>query len=381
MKVSHAKPLCCLVLSLGMLFTVFTVSGVQAGITFPVNDDVAPAQKPLVVKTLESRKAQLSRRFSLDSESVAVSKRLQDNDIVQSGSCGGRCDFASTMIQAFKDHRPVVITPDLIWMMVLLGFSTHINQNPEEYRHLFVDHDGKKPLCIVGADRDPSVLSRQFCDLIEKNIKDEQLAGTLCRPFSTSEDDDITAFHMSLMSTEQEYFDYYVLMSGIPSVTLEGTPEDWRDLKERFDYLRKYDLEWWVDALSPVLEKIEMTASCNDPGEVDKTFWRGIVKYYTHGEGSGSVPELNGWITNLYPYVWHGKLVRNKYFVTGNLSDSASYSRGFNPAVLSPSVAKVPIVCDEVKVLYTAGFLGARQDPHTLALRPLIGWVTGKPKK
>ena len=46
---------------------------------------------------------------------------------------------------------PVSINPDILWMLIVQGFSRHVDQNAEKIRNKFVDFDGKKAL-VVGGD-------------------------------------------------------------------------------------------------------------------------------------------------------------------------------------------------------------------------------------
>jgi hypothetical protein len=45
---------------------------------------------------------------------------------------------------AHNNHYPIRIKPDDIWLLIVQGFSNHVNANAEELRKLFVDFDGKK---------------------------------------------------------------------------------------------------------------------------------------------------------------------------------------------------------------------------------------------
>ena len=60
----------------------------------------------------------------------------------------GQHPFFKGMIDAFADHRPVVLTPDVIWFLICQGFAHYVNDNPEELRNLFVDHEGKIDLVV-----------------------------------------------------------------------------------------------------------------------------------------------------------------------------------------------------------------------------------------
>jgi len=43
-------------------------------------------------------------------------------------------------------------------------------------------------------------------------------------------------------------------------------------LKEKANYLRDFDLSWWIDAIDPVLDKFIDAMN----GEIDTDFWRNI---------------------------------------------------------------------------------------------------------
>ena len=59
-----------------------------------------------------------------------------------------------------------------------------------------------------------------------------------------------------LMDSFKEYFSYIVYTEcGIPKITLEGTVDDWKKLRDRALGLAQYDLVWWVEALEPVLDQ------------------------------------------------------------------------------------------------------------------------------
>lgn len=49
---------------------------------------------------------------------------------------------------AYCLHGDVMISASDIWLAISHYFSKEINNDPEKYRHLFVDHKGKKKLVI-----------------------------------------------------------------------------------------------------------------------------------------------------------------------------------------------------------------------------------------
>ena len=62
--------------------------------------------------------------------------------------CSGltRNSFVGAVHLAYSQHYPLVLSPDMLWQCVAQGFSTHVNQNAEKLRHMFVATLGRKPL-------------------------------------------------------------------------------------------------------------------------------------------------------------------------------------------------------------------------------------------
>jgi hypothetical protein len=50
--------------------------------------------------------------------------------------------------RAFMDHRPLCLSPDIVWLMICQGVANHINANAEELRSRFVTHEGKIQISV-----------------------------------------------------------------------------------------------------------------------------------------------------------------------------------------------------------------------------------------
>lgn len=279
--------------------------------------------------------------------------------------------FFDGMHQAYADHRPFVLSPDAVWLLICQGFSYHVNFNAEALRHMFVDFEGKKTLIVVSnsinLDNPNSPWERyfpQFTKQIAKCVGDS-LVNTLTCNFSTSTVTTRTVSQITIMSTMHEYFDYEMIeICGIPQVILEGTPQDWHTIVERTETLRKYKLDWWVDELLPILRKIEKAAN----GDVDTKFWRGMYKQHDlKREMCGDPYYLaDGWIVKFYPY--DDDKNRNDF---KGIVDGSDY--------LPAEVVSAPLEFTDINrkkhdLTLWAGFVGLTQDSETFALRPEIGW-------
>jgi hypothetical protein len=57
--------------------------------------------------------------------------------------------FFSAFLNAYNRHGDVKITPDDVWITIMLYFSKYVNNNAEQLRHAFVSHEGKKKLTVI----------------------------------------------------------------------------------------------------------------------------------------------------------------------------------------------------------------------------------------
>jgi tetratricopeptide (TPR) repeat protein len=174
---------------------------------------------------------------------------------------------------------------------------------------------------------------------------------------------------------------------GIPSITLEGTVEDWRKIASRAREFSRFDFAWWVEPLQPILDQFVAAAE----GKVNRQFWDSIYKWQG-SRGSGS-PHVSGWVLELFPYLDNpeAKFAR----LDGRPSTAASLRP--NPWIaVSPSnhgpgrddfpclPAKAPFLWNYLGTAYEmefiGGLIGIQQNPQTLCLRPEIGWVIREAK-
>ncbi|MBL8957359.1 MAG: DUF4419 domain-containing protein [Myxococcaceae bacterium] len=162
------------------------------GITFSV-DDVEPANAPLPVP----------REPLLDRIGGAVIARSPEVwPLVESSDQNG---LVATIHRAHAEHRPLLLTPDAIWLTLAQGFAIHVTENAEALRHRFVRHDGRKTLFAEGADWQSSF------DAFAAALGEELgpgLVNLITCSFSTTTPVERVASQVVLMDTFQKYFDY-----------------------------------------------------------------------------------------------------------------------------------------------------------------------------
>jgi hypothetical protein len=202
---------------------------------------------------------------------------------------------------AFAQHRPLVLTPDAVWLCIAQSLATHIELNAEALRSRFVRHAGKLALEVRRDGFVPCDPANDWPGVVDDLVA--QIRGHIggradlfVASFSTTGPLDRTASQIALMGAMREYFSYSLMtLCGIPEITLTGTPEDWASIRRRAEAFREFDLAWWVEALEPVLAQLEATAR----GHVDREFWRRLYKL----ESASGGDRMFGWLNTLFAYV------------------------------------------------------------------------------
>jgi hypothetical protein len=181
----------------------------------------------------------------------------------------------------------------------------------------------------------------------------------------------------------QSYFEYrFMSMCGIPTVTLEGTVEDWERIRERVARLARYELTWWTGKIEPILDEFVKAAK----GRPTVTFWQDV---YKEQFGSGG-PYLSGWLVWLLPYLKQRDYDHKTHRLTPWRTDqpNAMLGRPFSARRemyglthdrLPSSVSSVPFTWQYLgqnfDYQFLAGVMAVTQDAASLAIRPRVGWA------
>lgn len=289
--------------------------------------------------------------------------------------------FVNAAIEAYNNHHHLVLRPDDVWLAIGISFANFVDAHAEQMRKIFVTHEGKIELEVVGGGtiqtaNFPSLI-QQMSELIEKNTN--PIIRQWMEPnFSTTTNKDRLIGNVLLMGAMKNYFTYRMsLRCGLPAVTLEGTLEDWKNIRKGAEKIKEIaasspstiasHLTKWYEILTPVLEEFIKTYE----GKVDKNFWQSIANYV----GGGSGPTyLTGWINVFIPFVdgkflLDNKQFRNKEMVYG-LIDKGEVASG---------VVQVPVIIDDNGTLYNtlfhAGSFVSSYDEKTNTMAPSFDWV------
>ncbi len=308
--------------------------------------------------------------------------------------------FLEAVYLAFNDHRPLVLSPDMIWLLIAQGFANHINANAEKLRSRFVKHQGK---CQIFVRRDdfikgssenpwPEVFD-EFSSQIRSHIGEE--SHNLFLPnFSTTGPTEQAAMQIVLLDAMRSYFDYNMTsICGIPRITLEGTLLDWQRLVKRANFLAQFELGWWIEPLVPILNEFISAIE----GRINTQFWQSI---YQKNSKSGRGDYVTGWVTVFFPYLmnrqteqvseknlwiieaskssWIVEIIDQDWLYDDDL-DVYKDPKGVRTSAFPNGLAKAPFNWQHsehsYKMEFLGGFVGVYQDHNSLALRPEIGWA------
>ena len=285
------------------------------------------------------------------------------------------------LILAYKNHYPITISPDMIWLLILQGYSKFMEKYSELVRERYVNFEGKKSLCVNRLGLFPEQVTKEtwrgiiqeYVDKIESNIGKE-IISNLKSDFSTTNFVTLTTSQVSIMSAMKQYFTYKLLMGGcgISSITLEGSLEDWQKIKSKLEFLSTKALKWWTKHLIPIIDNIIKTKEYyNKNNKINQElikFWKDMIRL--KGKGDLYDPHMiNGWIIKFIPDYSEQKPKLFEEILETNVPDQI-ISCPLELTVLNTDGTKSIYKCD-----VTSGFYGMVQDQQNFTVKPVIGYA------
>ena len=271
----------------------------------------------------------------------------------------------NSFVDAYRHDRPVTISPDIIWLLIVQGFSNHVNFHAEKLRSKFVNFYGQKELHVFRQGQnftkdDCISIIPEFVDQISK-YTGKEIIDTLTPNFTTTTPVSVTSAQLSIMCAMKHYFKYvcHKCICHFPFIVVEGQKSDWEEILEKLNIIEKYDLKFWVKSLRPIIRKI--IDSFN--GNINKKFWKNML-HIVDSRGAYHPGYTNGWLTEFFLYDKYGQRV-NGYIST--------------KTELTSEILKIPFVVDfsgkTVNYEFLTGFFGVTQDTKTSSIKPVIGWA------
>ena len=338
--------------------------------TFVVEENISPPKKLF-------EKYSLEKITSVYSKKIYVSSFDMNDKLIYFGEH----TIFEGLYQAYVNHCPIVLSPDVFWTLIIQAFTRYVLANSESLREKFVDFQGKKELKANNIEYEtlesiPKEVWKKDISFYIDKISDyvgKDLVSLLKPDFSTTTPIISQVGQINIMSCMQNYFEYklYYGGCGYPKITLEGTMEDYLRLKEKTLGLKKYGLNHWIDdEIVPILDKIIDTKK----GNVDKEFWK---KMYYNVEGSISmsdttqrVKSIKGWLLKFAPFDKH-----NKERVELDELDFKDPFFELPFDLLNAPLKTINVITGEKRdLVIRAGFIGMEQNEKTYEMKPVFGW-------
>ena len=196
-------------------------------------------------------------------------------------------NYLDYLSMCWKNHYGIIISPTILWNMVLGNLAFEVNKNPETYRKYFTNFNDKMEIIINQGGNliNVKLLINKLNGIIPNNIMDDFFPD-----FTTDTDKSIIANYTAFLDMVSPYYNYGMLLCGIPKIKILGTDEDW-------DLLGASCVRIWTaipefkSYLNTVLDRI------NEIIYNDADF----SKFFSLQRcGSGSQVEVNGWITDFF---------------------------------------------------------------------------------
>jgi hypothetical protein len=235
----------------------------------------------------------------------------------------GRADnqLLNAVLYAYNSHGGLRLSPDVILQCVAMAVANCVNAHHDEYRDIFVNHEGMKTLTAKG---EGGFNWEELVNLMSSEIDNNTKVWDFLKPtFTTTTQVIATVATLTKMATFKKYFNYHMeYMCGINNVMLTGTIDDWFLLKSKVENMRdiicakRHMVNWFkhvltvIDYLIETYEAAKARRNADDYQKLGdfaapilsvklKVFWSRIITYVPHG--SGGQQYISGWLKVLIP--------------------------------------------------------------------------------
>lgn len=200
-------------------------------------------------------------------------------------------NFMSYLEKCWADHVGVVVTPDIIWYTLLCEVALQVKGDPGTYRHLFTTSDKVEDILVLTSD--PVVLPLDsITKELEKRVPSD--VSTFFPQFGTKSPRSEHAMKAAFCDICSPYYNYMMLMCGIPFVDVRGELDDWKCLEDSFKKIEALlgNDDWSQRVRSVLSDVVQNFTNC--------AFWQNMFKLDMCG--SGSQTEVGGWFSDLFRF-------------------------------------------------------------------------------
>lgn len=145
------------------------------------------------------------------------------NKVVSSYNNG----FIQTIQECYDNHRPLILTPDNIWLAICQGVSIHVNENYNTLEDIIFNDN--KPTQLIIRNDSLEYSSKHWGDFLN-SLSNETRKYTkadfysfFVSEFTSTSSIEKTAYQVTLLEAYKKGFEYVAETGcGIPSITIAG---------------------------------------------------------------------------------------------------------------------------------------------------------------
>jgi len=215
--------------------------------------------------------------------------------------------FVRGAIQAWGEHLHLIIRPEELWFTILMQMSLYMKAHASEMETIFhVVQPGQDYMFLT--DYEFYRVIQDFKNEAIKRVRAPWFMDWVYANWTTSSPDDGMAATIIILGQTKLYKGYEgKLRCGIPSITLLGEIDDWKDVASRLARLPAFGAEAaaYQARLEPILRRI--VSSFTDPDSAaSHHFWQQIVSARPSNSTCGPY-KISGWITGFLYWDDEGK--------------------------------------------------------------------------
>ena len=138
------------------LALIASLATAQTGVTFVVDENLSPIDYEFGMEKYQNSGSKALNGIFRDEgvpgdTHAMIAWSFADDEKFYTFT--GKDVFFKTIVRAYAKHRPLVLSPDMIWVLISQGFARYVNAHPEQLRDQLVNHLGKMDL-VVQSDKD-----------------------------------------------------------------------------------------------------------------------------------------------------------------------------------------------------------------------------------
>lgn len=302
--------------------------------------------------------------------------------------------FIQTLHRAFDEHRPLMLSPDIIWLTICQGVAIHINENIDSLEEVIFKK--QKPQELVVRNDSLLVDNAQWAEvlsLLQNDVEmymEKEYGDFFVPQFSTTTRATTTVYRITALHSFKEVFTYISESGcGIPSISLTGTRNDWVRIYDKLKYLSDFGLDFWREELEPIIQEFIHVYD----GQINREFWNDIYKDMVEYNGM----YISGWCLKLFPYTegiefsekfsqeneypgGEKKYYRNKFLCDKDYLMSTLSTDDFPSGILDITIIWKNLIQKTTEPMHIYGGFFAIKQHDDFTLEPLISWAVCKDK-